>query len=347
MKSLKNFNVAGRRVLVRCDFNVPVDDSLNILDDFRIQKSLPTIKYLIEKQAKVILMSHLDPESTGVADKKYTMDKVAERLSENLGLPVRKEDDCIGPAVEISAQNLKSGEVLLLENLRFYKEETENNKEFAQKLSALGDVYANEAFSVCHRNHASIAGVPEFLESYAGFLLTKEILAFDKIMHNPAKPMVVLVGGEKVQTKAKFINKISGEADVVIVSGLIKKEIEEGNIKLNEPEKIIGPSGNLRDLDINQESASLFREKILSAKTILWNGPFGKFEEEKYEAGTLALANAIIESEAFSVVGGGETVEFLKKHGIIDKFSHVSTGGGAMLAYLSGEKLPGLVALGK
>lgn len=345
MKSIRDFNVTGKRVLVRCDFNVPLDENGNILDDFRIKKSLPTIKYLIDNEAKIILMAHLDPESTGVADKKYTMDKVAERLSENLGLPVHKEDDCIGPAIEMASLNLKPGEILLLENLRFYKEETENNGEFAEKLSALGDIYVNDAFSVCHREHASIFEITEFLDSSAGFLLESELSALDKIMNNPAKPMVVLVGGKKVKTKSKFINRISNQADVVIVSGLIKKEIEEDDVWLNDSEKIIGPEGALDALDINEKSIKIFVEKISTAKTVLWNGPFGKFEEEPYEKGTLAIANAIIKSKAFSVAGGGETIEFLQKQGIIDKFSHVSTGGGAMLAYLAGEKLPGIEVL--
>jgi len=344
-KNLKDFSVANKRILVRCDFNVPLDKKGDILDDFRIRKSLPTIEYLIENKAKIVLMSHLDPESAGVADKKYTMDEVAKKLSENLGFPVHKQDDCIGPVVEMAVQNLKSGEVLLLENLRFYKQETENNREFSQQLASLGDVYVNDAFSVCHRDHASISGITEFLTGSVGLLLESEISALNKIMNNPAKPMVALVGGTKVKTKSKFINKISEQADVVIVSGLIKKEIEEQSIQFNESEKIIGPSGELGAPDINDESIEVFKKEILKAKTILWNGPFGKFEEKEYEKGTLAIANAIIDSGAFSVVGGGETVEFLAKQGIIEKFSHVSTGGGAMLSYLAGERLPGLEAL--
>ncbi|MDP3882678.1 MAG: phosphoglycerate kinase, partial [Candidatus Staskawiczbacteria bacterium] len=179
----------------------------------------------------------------------------------------------------------------------------------------------------------------------AGLLLEKEITALDKVMKNPDKPMVAVVGGTKVETKAKFIDKISEVADVVIVSGLIKKEIEEKHIKLSRQEKIVGPAGKLDAPDINEESIKMFKEKIMEAKTVLWNGPFGKFEEKKYAKGTLAIANAIIDSGAFSVVGGGETVEFLEKQGIIEKFSHVSTGGGAMLQYLSGEELPGITVL--
>ena len=345
MKTLKDFSVINKRILVRCDFNVPLDEKGNILDDFRIKKTLPTIKYLIENKAKIILMSHLDPESAGVADKKFTLDKVAEKLAEELNFSIAKEDDCVGPDAENEANKLEYGHILLLENLRFHKEETDNNSDFAEKLSYLGDIYVNDAFSVCHRSNASITGVPKFLPSCAGLLLEKEIEALDKIMQNPEKPMLAIIGGKKAGTKSKFIDNISKTADFVIVSGLIAKEIAEKNIKFQYPEKIIAPAGQLAVLDIDEESIKIFQKKILSAKTIVWNGPFGKFEDNKYGKGTLALAIAIIESRAFSVVGGGETVEFLAKQGMIEKFSWISTGGGAMLAYLAGDRLPGLDAL--
>jgi phosphoglycerate kinase len=344
---LKNLDVTEKRVLVRCDFNVPLNEKGDILDDFRIQQSLPTIRYLIEKGAKIILMSHLDPESTGVADKKFNLNNVGKKLSEPLDVPIIKIDDCIGPEAEQQSQKLNPGKILLLENLRFYKEETEADENFAKKLSFLGDIYVNDAFSVCHRNHASITGTPKFLESCAGLLLEKEVKILDKILKNPQRPMTTIVGGKKVETKAKFIEKILEVSDFVLVSGLIKKEIIEKNIKFNYPEKIIGPSNNLDALDIDQKTAEMFREKILNSKTVLWNGPFGKFEDEKFAAGTLALALAIIESGAFSVVGGGETIEFLKKQDMIQSFSHVSTGGGAMLNYLSGDELPGIKTLEK
>jgi len=360
MKTLKDFNVENKRVLVRCDFNVPVDDRGNILDDFRIEQALPTIKYLIENNAKIILMSHLDPDSTGIADKKYNLDGIKKSLEKFLDMNIIKSPDCAGEDVEKLSQNLKGGQILLLENLRFHKEETEGNLEFAKQLSELGDIYINDAFSVCHRNHASISGVPKYLPSGVGFLLEKEIENLDKVLGKflqAEKPMVAIVGGTKVETKSKFINRISKIADFVIISGLIKKEIIEKNIEFEFPEKIIGPKDNLDALDIDEKTTKMFQEKILSpygrspegghAKTVLWNGPFGKFEEEKYAKGTLAIAEAIIESKAFSVIGGGETVEFVTKHGLAEKFSHVSTGGGAMMAYLSGEELPGLTALGK
>jgi 3-phosphoglycerate kinase len=344
MKTLKDFSVNNKRVLVRCDFNVPLDEKGNISDDFRIRQTLPTIKYLIDNKAKIILMSHLG-EPGGKVVPELRLDKVAEKLAEYLKFPIEKEDDCIGPDAETESNKLETGRVLLLENLRFHKEETDNNADFAKKLSYLGDIYVNDAFGVCHRNNASIALVPQFLPHCAGLLLEKEITTLEKIMKNPKKPMVAVIGGTKVETKSKFIDNISKAADFVMVSGLIAKEVAEKNIKFKYPEKIVIPFGDLGALDINEESIKLFCEKIMQAKTVLWNGPFGKFEDKKYAKGTLAIANAIIDSGAFSVVGGGETIEFLTKQGMIDKFSHVSTGGGAMLSYLSGEKLPGIEAL--
>lgn len=346
MKNLKDFSLTGRRVLVRCDFNVPLDKKRNIADDFRIRQTLPTIKYLTEEKAKIILMSHLDPENEGIVNRRFTLDKVAQRLSECLGFSIAKADDCVGPEVESAANSLEVGEVLLLENLRFHKEETENNSEFAKKLSYLCDIYVNDAFGACHRNHASIVGVPQFVfERCAGLLLEKEISSLEKITKDPEKPMLVIIGGRKVETRLRFIDNISRIADFVIIGGLLAKEIADKNIQLKYPEKIIMPLGRLDAQDISPESIKIFSEKIMESKTVLWNGPFGKFENPKYSNGTMAIAKAIIGSEIFSVVGGGETIEFLNKQGIIDKFSHVSTGGAAMLDYLSGEKLPGLDAL--
>jgi len=243
-KTLKDFSVANQRVLVRCDFNVPVDEEGNILDDFKIQKSLPTIKYLIDNKAKVVLMSHLDPKSTGVVDKKYTLDNVASKLSDYLNISIAKESDCVGPEVEAVVNKLEQGDVLLLENLRFYKEETDNDSDFAKKLSYLGDIYVNDAFGSDHRAHASIVGVPKFLSGCMGFLLEREITALDEIIGKslPAdrqteKPMVAIIGGKKVKTKTKFIDKISEVADWVIVSGLIKKKQKNKAFNLNIQKK--------------------------------------------------------------------------------------------------------------
>jgi len=344
-KTLNDVDLTQKRVLVRCDFNVPLDKKGEILDDYRIVKSLDTIKYLIGRQAKIILMSHLDPESTGVVDPKFKLDDIAKKLSDYLDYPIKKTDDCIGPDIESQSNHMNPGDILLLENLRFYKEETSGDIEFAKKLSYLGDIYVNDAFSVCHRDHASITGVPQFLQNCVGLLLQKEIESLDKVIKKPESPMIAIIGGKKVDTKSKFINKISEVADTVIISGLLKKEVIEKNIVFNHPEKILSPADSLDSPDIDQKTIDIFTNKISGAKTVLWNGPFGRFEEEKYSKGTFAIASAIINSGAFSVVGGGETVEFIEKKGIIEKFSHVSTGGGAMLSYLSGDKMPGLEIL--
>jgi phosphoglycerate kinase len=346
IKSIKDFNVKNKKVLLRCDFNVPIDDSGVILDDFRIKKTLPTIQYLLNNNAKIILLSHLG-EPHGKVLTALTLNNVKEKLQELLGLPVIKTDDCIGQEVENQVSNLQSGQIVLLENLRFHNEETDNNLDFAKKLAAFGDMYINDAFSDCHRLDASMVSIPTFLPSGAGLLLQEEITQLSKILKKPKKPMVVLVGGVKVKTKSQFIEKISETADVVLVSGLIKKQIMENNMSFTHPKKILGPAEHLDAQDIDGKTLEIFTKKIMGAKTIVWNGPFGKFEDVHYKKGTLALAQAIIKSKAFSVVGGGETVEFLQKEGIIDQFSHVSTGGGAMLDYLSGEELPGIKALEK
>jgi 3-phosphoglycerate kinase len=354
MKTLKDFSAQGgpasgwenKKVLVRCDFNVPLSETGEILDDFRIIQALPTIKFLIKQNARIVLISHLG-EANGKIVEKLKLDNVAKKLSELLGLLVLKTDDCVGEDVEKQIENLKNSEVMLLENLRFHKEEEENNLEFARQLSLLCDIYVNEAFSVCHREHASLVGITEFLPSCVGFLFEKEIVNLDKVLKNPKKPMTVIIGGKKIETKSKFINKISEIADYVLVGDLIKKEIIDKNIQLTYPEKIFSAVDHLEDPSIEKDTIKMFKDKILKSKTIIWNGPLSKTEDKEYAKGTLDIAKAIVESKAFSVIGGGETVEFIKTHGMMDQFSHVSTGGGAMISYLSGEKLPGITALNK
>lgn len=342
MKSIKDFDVSRKRILVRCDFNVPLDEDGSISDDFRIKRTLPTIKYLINNKAKVILMCHLDNPDGSVTE---TTEVIKNRLEDLLGIKIKKADDCVGQIVKNEVHNLNPGEILLLENLRFHKEEVENYVQFSAYLAELGEIYINDAFSVCHRSHASIVGVPKYLPHGAGFLLLEEISALSKILNNPERPFLALIGGKNVKTKVKFINNISKSADAVLTNGLIKKEILEEKLNFENNNKIIGPSNGLDSLDLDKETTEFFTKEILNAKTVIWNGPFGKFEEKKYQKGTLAIAKAIIKSKAFSVVGGGETVEFLDKSGLTSKFSHVSTGGGAMLDYLSGDILPGIEAL--
>ena len=335
MKTLKDFDVKNKRVLVRCDFNVPLDEKGNILSDFRIKQTIPTIEYLIKKGAKVILMSHLGRPG-GKAVENLRMNIVQNKLMEHLDLSIFKAPDCIGPEIEKWSKEMQPGEILLLENLRFHKEEEENNENFAKELAKLGDTYINDAFGACHRAHASIVGAPKFLPSGAGLLLEKEIKTLTKLSNNPERPLLAIIGGGKVETKAKLIKKLSEFADCILVNSLIGKVSE----------KVIAPvDGVGQGKDIGIKTIKIYQEKIISAKTIFWNGPLGLIEEEEFSQGTAEIAKAIAASQAFSVVGGGETVEFIAKLGLTEKFGHVSTGGGAMLAFLSGEKLPGLEAL--
>ncbi|MFH1894406.1 MAG: phosphoglycerate kinase [Patescibacteria group bacterium] len=322
MKTLKEFNFQNKRVLVRCDFNIPQDSEGNILDDFRIKQTLPTIEYLIKERAEVILMSHLGNPG-GKFVKGLQMTPIAERLAELLG---RK--------------------LALLDNLRFNPGEESNDDNFAKDLAKNGDIYVNEAFSVCHRKHASVVAITRYLPSCAGFLLEKETSVLSGLMEKPKRPLVAIIGGAKVEKKVKFINKFSEIADFVLIGGLIQKEAKEKNIQFSCPEKIIEPVDEAGEgRDIGSKTIELFVKNILTAKTILWNGPLGEIEKEEFTKGTKAIAQAIVDSGAFSVVGGGETIFLFKKIGIIGKFSHVSTGGGAMLAFLAGEKLPGIEAL--
>lgn len=345
MKTVRDFDIANKRVLVRADFNVPLSEKGEILDDFRIKQTLPTIEYLIEKGAKVILMSHLGrPEGKLVEE--FRLSPVQDKLMEYLDVSIIKAPDCIGEEIEKWTREMQPGEILLLENLRFHQGEEENDENFTKELAKLGDIYINDAFGCSHRAHASIVGIPKFLPSGAGLLLEKEIKALNGLMKDPQKPLVAIIGGKKVEDKAKAIDKISEIADLVLVSGLIKKEIEEKNIQLKYPEKIIGPVDETGEgKDIGLKTIELFKEKILQAKTIFWNGPLGMIEKEEFSKGTEEVAKAIVESGAFSVVGGGETVEFITKLSLVEKFNHVSTGGGAMLEFLSGETLPGLEVL--
>ena len=343
LKTLKDFSFENKRVLVRCDFNVPLAQKRGIiLDDFRIKQTLPTIEYLIEKGAKLLLISHLGRPGGKVVEN-LRLTPIQNRLMEYLDVQVSKAPDCVGEEIEKWSREMQPGEILLLENLRFHKEEEENNEVFAKELAKLGDIFINDAFSVCDRNHASIVGIPKYLPSGEGFLLEKEVKVLSKIIENPITPLVAIFGGREGDFKA--INKISEIANWILIGGLIKKEIEMKNIHLKYPSKIIEPIDNIDGKDIGPQTINLFKEKISQAKTIFWSGPLGKIEEEEFSKGTKKIAKAIIESKAFSVVGGGETVEFINKIGLAEKLNHVSTGGNAMLVFLAGDKLPGLEAL--
>jgi phosphoglycerate kinase len=314
MKTVKDFDVKNKRVFVRCDFNVPLDEKGNIADDFRIKQVLPTLRYLQENGAKMVLASHF-------ADGK-SLDPVWKRVKEFIG---EKNVD-------------------FLENLRLNEGEEKNSDEFAKKLAGLADIYINDAFGVCHRAHASVVGVPKYLPSGAGFLLEKEVDVLSRIMQNPDRPFVAIVGGVKFESKAKVIGKFLEVADFVLVGGKIGLSPEVG--KLNSS-KLILPIDNVDTFDIGSKTIKLFSEKISQARTIIWAGPVGFFEKEEYGVGTKEIGKAICNNKnAFKVAGGGDTISALNKFGLQDKFDHLSTGGGAMLEFLVGEKLPGLEALG-
>ena len=362
MKSLKDFNLKGKKVLVRVDFNVPLSEKGVILDDFRIKASLPTIEYLIKKRGKIILISHLGrPEGKFV--KKFSLKTVALRLEKLLKRKVHPVKlrlrrtafggfnrvkflpDCLGEKVEKEIETMKEAEVVLLENLRFYKEEEKNDQNFAKNLAKLADVFVNDAFSVCHRSHASVVGITKYLPSGAGFLLEKEIKVLSQIIKNPKRPLVVIIGGKKVEDKAKVVEKFSKIADFVLTGDLVAKEIKKGKIKVKSLSKILFPLDSKDNFDIGQKTIKIFQKIIQKAKTIFWAGPLGKIEERKYQRGTKEIIKAILKSQAFSVVGGGDTIEFINKIGLAEKFDHLSIGGGAMLKFLAGEKLPGLQSL--
>lgn len=341
MKNITNFNLKGKKVLVRCDFNVPIKKG-KILDDFRIKSEIPTIKYLIKKGAKTVLISHLGRPKD--REKELSLKPVAKRLEKLLKRKVKFVEECLGIIVEKELEKMKEGEVLLLENLRFHKEEERGDIDFAKKLAKPFDIFIQDAFACCHRPHASISLLPKFLPSVAGFLLKKEIESLNRIIKNPKKPLLAIFGGKEADFDA--INKISEKADFILIGGLIKRQIEKEKPKLNFPEKVFGPIDELKGgKDIGQKTIKFFKECINKAKTIFWSGPLGKIEEKKFKRGTEEIAKTIAKNKVFSVVGGGETIDFIFDLGLEKNFSHLSTGGNAMLEFLAGKKLPGIEAL--
>jgi len=346
---------------------------------------LPTIKYLLENNAKIILMSHLGSPG-GKTDEKLRLSPIQDKLTELLDLSVVKANDCIGEEIEEWTKEMQIGEILLLENLRFHAGEEENDEKFAAQLAKLGDIYVNDAFGVCHRAHASVSVITKFIPPYAGLLLEKEIEILAKAIESPEKPLAVIIGGAKVLTKIKVIKKFLDIADNILLGGALAntvlhakglaigssfidkkaiekiKEFEITSAKLHLPvdavvstdksgraEARIEPIGKIGEkeliLDIGPETEALFGEIVKAAKTVVWNGPMGLFETEKFSHGTKAITLSIISCGCYSIIGGGETVAFINKNSWTDKFSHVSTGGGAMLKFLAGERLPGLETL--
>lgn len=385
MKSLKDLEVANKRVLVRVDFNVSRDLNGKIGDPFRIEAVKPTLQYLLERKAKIILISHWDKPAK--RDVEWSLIYLKPYLEKVLNQKVKFIPQVIGPVVQWEVERLKSGEILLLENLRFEPGEIKNDPEFAKKLADLGEIFVQDAFGAIHREHASIVSLPKILLNATGFLLEKEIAALKKVQAEPiGRPLTVIMGGVKVGSKIRFIHYFLQKADNLILGGALAntvllakglaigksfingienqeiKNLEITSQKLHLPIDIVTSSdttgakevkimavGNIPAdeliLDIGPDSREIFSKIIKQSKTIIWNGPFGLFEVDKFSKGTKALALAIAQSSAYSVVGGGETAALLHQMNIFDKISHVSTGGGSMLDFLSGEELPGLVAL--
>lgn len=380
-KTLNNLKVKNKKVLVRADLNVKLKDG-KVENDYRMRMILPTVDYLINAGAKVILASHLG-RPIG-REKKLSMAVIEPALAKVLKRKVVFAADCIGSDVKKIIRETPQTQVILLENLRFYPEEEMNDADFSEELASIADIYVNEAFAVCHRRHASVVGITEYLPSAAGFLLAKEINVLTKSIENPERPLVVIMGGVKAETKIRIVKRMLKKADKIILGGILaiialKAKgidigaseicgIEIGNsFNVNSP-KIVLPrdvvaarsedgknTAQEREInkinfdekifDIGAETAEEFIGIVKQAKTIIWNGPMGLFEDDRFSNGTKRLARAVAASGAYTVVGGGDTIAALQKFSFLDRIKHISTGGGAMLAFIEGEEMPGIDAL--
>ena len=387
-KTVEDIAVKGKKVLVRCDFNVKMENGV-ITSDKRIVASLPTIKYLIEKGAKLILCSHLG-RPKGQVNPEFSMKPVAARLSELLNQEVKMADDVVGDSAKALAADLKEGEVLLLENVRFEPGETKNDPELAAELAKLGDVFVNDAFGTAHRAHCSTEGVGHILPGVMGFLMDKEISVLGKALSEAEHPFVAIVGGSKISDKIGVVQNLLEKVDVLMIGGgmantFLKAKGYEMGTSLVEDDKtelaleimahaeklgkkllipvdvtvataIDAPEtaqnvaadqvpADRMALDIGPETAKMYQDAVMNAKTILWNGPMGVFEVDAFAVGTFAVANAVAKSPAYSIVGGGDSVASLERTGLNDEIDHISTGGGASLEFLEGKKLPGIEVL--
>lgn len=339
MKIIRDVDVQDKRVLIRCDFNCPLNKEGKIEDDFRIEKTIPTIEYLLKKNAKIVLMSHLDDPGGKVVDD-LRLTPIQDKLFEYLDLSILKAPDCVGKNIEMMTKELQPGEILLLENLRFHEGEEKNDINFAKELSKMGDIYVNDAFGASHRTHASIVGIPKFLPAFAGLLLEAEVKNLKKIIENPGRPLVGVFGGAKIDTKLPVIKKFLKIADYVLIGGKIAKEVNFGS------ENLVVAKLQDNGFDLKEESINDFKKIISQAKTIVWNGPLGYFEKQEYEKGTKEVAKAISENKkCFKLAGGGETLYAIFKYNLENNFNFLSTGGGAMLDFLAYGNLPGIEVL--
>ena len=394
MQTIETYDFKGKKALIRVDFNVPLNDTFEITDDTRMRAAVPTIKKVLGGGGAVILMSHLGRPKNGPEDK-FSLKHIRKHLEELTGVPVKFAEDCVGEAAEKAAADLKPGEILLLENLRFHKEEEKGDEEFARQLSVLGDVWVNDAFGTAHRAHASTAVIAGFFpnDKLFGYVMQGELDSVDKVMRNPERPFTAIMGGSKVSSKIDIIMNLLGKVDNLILGGgmtytfkkalggqvgssiceedkldlareIMQKAKDAGvnlvlsdqaviadsfsndaNARLCDPMNI--PDG-WEGLDIGPETREKFAEVIENSRTILWNGPVGVFEMPKFAEGTKAIADAIVkatEKGAFSLIGGGDSVAAINQFGLADKVSYVSTGGGALLEYIEGKKLPGIEAI--
>ncbi len=387
-KSITDVDVKGKRVLVRCDFNVPLDNGV-ITNDKRIVASLPTIKYLLEGGAKVILCSHLGrPKGEFVPE--FSLKPVAARLRELLNVTVKMAEDVVGESAKSLANDLKEGEILLLENVRYEKGETKNDPELSRSFASLADIFVNDAFGSAHRAHSSTTGVADYIPAVGGFLINKEIEFIGGALENPKRPLVAILGGAKVADKIGVITNLLEKVDTLIIgggmaytfmkalghnigtslldadniefAGEMMKAAKEKGVNLIIPvdnrvgkeynkdtENKICPSDEIPDgwmgLDIGPKSEELFANAVKGAGTVIWNGPMGVSEWENFASGTIAVATAVANSGAVSIIGGGDSVAAVTKLGFADKMSHISTGGGASLEFLEGKELPGIAAL--
>ena len=389
-KTVRDIEVKGKRVLVRCDFNVPMQDG-KITDDTRIVSALPTINYLTEHGAKVILMSHMG-RPKGEPVKEYSLQPVARKLSELTGNNVifAASDKVVDDSVETAAANLAEGEIMLLENVRFRKEETKNEPSFAKELASLGDIFVNDAFGTAHRAHASTAGIADYLPCVSGFLIEKEVKFLGSAVENPKRPFVAIMGGAKVGDKIPVIENLLKKVDVLIIGGgmsytffkaegleigtsildednvqlasQLLKKAEESGVKMLLPVDTICAKEFKNDtefaafdkdkipsdymgMDIGPKTIQLYEEAIAKAATVVWNGPMGVFEMPNFAKGTRAIAEALAESDAVTIIGGGDSAAACEQFGLKDKMTHISTGGGASLEFLEGKTLPGIAVI--